>query len=170
LTIQALAHKTNHDIRRWQSKPWYTKQCFVCLSLDCQRLLSWFVLCARAWIVNALCRGLFCVPELGLSTPYVVVCFVCQGLDCQRLMSWFVLCTRAWIVNALCRGLFCVPGLGLSTPYVVVCFVCEGLDCQRRTQNNPRHKALTIQALAHKTNHDIRRWQSKPWHTKQTTT
>jgi hypothetical protein len=89
------------------------------------------------------------VPGLGLSTPYVVVCFVCEGLDCQRLMSWFVLCARAWIVNALCRGLFCVPELRLSTPYVVVCFVCEGLDCQR--------KALTIQALAHKTNHDIRR-------------
>jgi hypothetical protein len=52
-------------------------------------------------------------------------------------------------------GLFCVPGLGLSTPYVVVCFVYQGLDCQRLMSWFV--KALTIQALVHKTNHDIRR-------------
>jgi uncharacterized membrane protein len=29
--------------------------------------MSWFVLCARAWIVNALCRGLVRVAGLGMS-------------------------------------------------------------------------------------------------------
>ena len=102
----------------------YVVVCFVCQGLDCQRLMSWFVLCARAWIVNALCRGLFCLICLGreVVARAWIVNALCRGLFCVLCLGREVV-ARVWIVNALCRGLFCVPGLGMSTPYVVVCFV-----------------------------------------------
>jgi hypothetical protein len=39
----------------------------------------------------------------------------------------------------------------------------------RRWQSKPWQPPLSPN-ISNKTNHDIRRWQSKPWHTKQTTT
>jgi hypothetical protein len=114
--------------------------------------MSWFVLCARAWIVNALCRGLFCVPGLGLSTPYVVVCLVENNSDsdsCRKLTLLFV------YVYVVIHFGECVIFLSESEYSMKESLYSDGTKQIHQYHNNEQPPLSPN--IAHKTNHDIRR-------------
>jgi hypothetical protein len=82
--------------------------------------------------------------------------------SCRKLTLLFV---YVYVVIHFCE---CVIFLSESEYSMKESLYSDGTKQIHQYQHNEQPPLSSN--IAHKTNHDIRRWQSKPWHTKQTTT